>query len=305
MPAACFDRLTTRFPFLQVIFADSAYAGDKVKQAAPRPVEIVRRSDTAKGFVVLPKRWIVERTLAWITTNRRMARDFERYAQSAAGFHPDRHDQDHGHEGSHGSLIRRWTLRQIFKIVDKMNMNGFPRLWFSRLLRLVKSGVIVPLRIWWIVHYSVNRAASLCCPMAELPADQQNRIAGGGCSVLCQFGRGRPIRAFVGVDWEYVYRRFSSLEHRSGPVCNFRIVGLIIETDRTCFDPLHRTYKLGNVGKGAFSCLCPSRKYPTGTRSSDQPRLFQCRFDERCKQRMRLQRTRLQFGWYCTPMNQG
>ena len=90
-----FDRLTTRFPFLQVIFADSAYAGDKVKQAAPRPVEIVRRSDTAKGFVVLPKRWIVERTLAWITTNRRMARDFERYAPERSGFHPDRHDQDH------------------------------------------------------------------------------------------------------------------------------------------------------------------------------------------------------------------
>ena len=81
-----FDRLTTRFPFLQVIFADSAYAGERVKQAAPRPVEIVRRSDTAKGFVVLPKRWIVERTLAWITANRRMARDFERYAQNAAAF---------------------------------------------------------------------------------------------------------------------------------------------------------------------------------------------------------------------------
>ena len=81
-----FDRLTMRFPFLEMIFADSAYAGDTVAEAAPRPVEIIRRSDTAKGFEVLPKRWIVEPTLAWITSNRRMARDFERYAQTANAF---------------------------------------------------------------------------------------------------------------------------------------------------------------------------------------------------------------------------
>lgn len=81
-----FDRLTMRFPFLEVFFADSAYAGHKVEQAAPRPVQIIRRSDAAKGFEVLPKRWIVERTLAWITANRRMARDFERHAETAAAF---------------------------------------------------------------------------------------------------------------------------------------------------------------------------------------------------------------------------
>lgn len=81
-----FDKLTARFPFLEVFFADGAYAGEKVEQAAPCPVEIVRRCDTAKGFQVLPKRWIVERTLAWITANRRMARDFERYAETANAF---------------------------------------------------------------------------------------------------------------------------------------------------------------------------------------------------------------------------
>jgi transposase len=81
-----FDKLTARFPFLEVFFADAAYAGEKVEQAAPRPVEIVRRCDTAKGFQVLPKRWIVERTLAWITANRRMARDFECYAETARAF---------------------------------------------------------------------------------------------------------------------------------------------------------------------------------------------------------------------------
>jgi transposase len=46
-------------------------------------VEIVKRNELHK-FVVLPKRWIVERTLAWISHNRRLARDFERYARSVA-----------------------------------------------------------------------------------------------------------------------------------------------------------------------------------------------------------------------------
>jgi len=81
-----FEKLTARFPFLEVFFADGAYAGETVQRAAPRPVEIVRRCDMATGFQVLPKRWIVERTLAWITANRRMARDFERYAETAKAF---------------------------------------------------------------------------------------------------------------------------------------------------------------------------------------------------------------------------
>jgi transposase len=48
-------------------------------------LEIVKRNELHR-FVVLPKRWIVERTLAWISRNRRLARDFERYAQTAAAF---------------------------------------------------------------------------------------------------------------------------------------------------------------------------------------------------------------------------
>jgi transposase len=48
-------------------------------------LEIVKRSDLHR-FVVLPKRWIVERTLAWISRNRRLARDFERHARKAAAF---------------------------------------------------------------------------------------------------------------------------------------------------------------------------------------------------------------------------
>ena len=48
-------------------------------------IEIVKRTDLHK-FVVLPKRWIVERTFAWISRNRRLARDFERYATTVAAF---------------------------------------------------------------------------------------------------------------------------------------------------------------------------------------------------------------------------
>ena len=48
-------------------------------------VEIVKRNEL-HTFVVLPKRWIVERTFAWISRNRRLARDFERYARTVAAF---------------------------------------------------------------------------------------------------------------------------------------------------------------------------------------------------------------------------
>lgn len=48
-------------------------------------IEIVKRSD-AHRFVVLPKRWIVERTFAWISRYRRLARDFERYARTVVAF---------------------------------------------------------------------------------------------------------------------------------------------------------------------------------------------------------------------------
>jgi transposase len=48
-------------------------------------LEIVRRSD-AKGFELLPKRWIVERTFAWISRNRRLGRDFERYTTTVTAF---------------------------------------------------------------------------------------------------------------------------------------------------------------------------------------------------------------------------
>ena len=69
--------------------ADAAYQGPRAARAAASTgrwvFEIVKRNELHK-FIVLPRRWIVERTLAWISRNRRLARDFERYARTVAAF---------------------------------------------------------------------------------------------------------------------------------------------------------------------------------------------------------------------------
>jgi transposase len=86
---AVLQKARRRFPFIERIFADAGYAGEKAAAAVAATgswtLEIVKRNE-AHRFVVLPKRWIVERTLAWISRNRRLARDFERYARTAAAF---------------------------------------------------------------------------------------------------------------------------------------------------------------------------------------------------------------------------
>jgi transposase len=75
------------FPWLRHLFADSAYAGDKLLKAlakfGKRSIEIVRRMVDTVGFEVLPRRWVVERTLAWLNRNRRLAKDFEATIASA------------------------------------------------------------------------------------------------------------------------------------------------------------------------------------------------------------------------------
>lgn len=79
--ALVLERITRRFPFIERFFADAGYQGPRVAQAAPRPVEIIKRTDA--GFVVQPKRWVIERTFAWACVNRRLAKDFERFAVTA------------------------------------------------------------------------------------------------------------------------------------------------------------------------------------------------------------------------------
>ena len=69
------------FPWLRHVFADGGYAGEKLRMAMAGlgkwTLEIVKRSDQTKGFQVLPRRWVVERTFAWFGRNRRLAKDFE------------------------------------------------------------------------------------------------------------------------------------------------------------------------------------------------------------------------------------
>jgi len=75
---------------LRHVFADGGYAGDKLRAALADKghwtLEIINRSDKAKGFEVLPRRWVVERTFAWLGRCRRRARDWEKTIASATAF---------------------------------------------------------------------------------------------------------------------------------------------------------------------------------------------------------------------------
>lgn len=80
------EKLGDRFPRLQKIWADGAYSGKFVewaKETGPWLVEIVKRSDTAVGFEVLPRRWVVERTFAWLGRFRRLSKDYEALIESS------------------------------------------------------------------------------------------------------------------------------------------------------------------------------------------------------------------------------
>jgi len=79
------------FPFLIKLYADGGYRGPEFQSAMKRilarvTVEIVKRSGQATGFVALPKRWIVERTFAWLGRCRRLAKDWECLNQKALAF---------------------------------------------------------------------------------------------------------------------------------------------------------------------------------------------------------------------------
>jgi transposase len=83
-PLLCASRRI--FPFIQRVFADSGYAGEKVAKATSIAVEIVRKNPDQVGFVVNPRRWVVERFFAWIGRNRKLAKDFEATIDSARAF---------------------------------------------------------------------------------------------------------------------------------------------------------------------------------------------------------------------------
>jgi putative transposase len=84
--APLLTRIRRRFPFLALIFADGGYQGEVAALAAHEErleLAIIKRSDHAAGFVLLPRRWVVERSFAWFGRNRRLARDVERLITSS------------------------------------------------------------------------------------------------------------------------------------------------------------------------------------------------------------------------------
>ncbi len=79
------------YPFLLKLYADGGYQGAAFQAGVRRvcravEVEIVKRSDAARGFVLLPKRWLVERTIAWLNRCRRLAKDGECLTRKALAF---------------------------------------------------------------------------------------------------------------------------------------------------------------------------------------------------------------------------
>lgn len=85
---ALLKAVARKSPWVQLAFVDGGYAGDETQRAAFEAsrirVSVVKRSDrSVKGFVLLPKRWIVERTLGWLNRARRLAKDFEALVESS------------------------------------------------------------------------------------------------------------------------------------------------------------------------------------------------------------------------------
>ena len=75
---------------VELIYVDQGYTGENAADAArAQGVElcVFKLSEAKKGFVLLPKRWVVERSFAWTTRCRRLVKDYERYAETLAGFH--------------------------------------------------------------------------------------------------------------------------------------------------------------------------------------------------------------------------
>lgn len=88
--ALVFDKIRQRFNWLELVWADGGYNAHQVDAAAAKVpglrVEIVKRSDDMKGFVILPRRWVVERTFSWFGRNRRLNKDYETLAETLVTF---------------------------------------------------------------------------------------------------------------------------------------------------------------------------------------------------------------------------
>jgi len=82
-----FKQVRRLFPFLELIWADGGYRGPKLakqfQKMASWKLKIVKRNGDASGFEVIHRRWVVERTFAWMERNRRLAKDFEKMVETS------------------------------------------------------------------------------------------------------------------------------------------------------------------------------------------------------------------------------
>jgi putative transposase len=84
-----FTAIKERMPRLYLIWADGGYRGKLINWVGTTCLwllQVVKRNDDVKGFVVLPRRWVVERTFAWLGRNRRLSKDYERKCESSEAF---------------------------------------------------------------------------------------------------------------------------------------------------------------------------------------------------------------------------
>jgi transposase len=75
---------------VEIAFVDAGYTGDAPAEAAKEHgirLEVVKLPEAKRGFVLLPRRWVVERSFAWTTRFRRLVRDYERLPATLAGLH--------------------------------------------------------------------------------------------------------------------------------------------------------------------------------------------------------------------------
>jgi transposase len=88
--ALVLDKIRKSHPWLQLVWADSAYNAHQVTDAVAKllclRLEIVKRTDDVGRFIVLPRRWVVERTFSWFGRNRRLAKDWENLADTLLAF---------------------------------------------------------------------------------------------------------------------------------------------------------------------------------------------------------------------------
>ena len=75
---------------VELAYVDQGYTGESAATQAEQHsirLEVVKHTEAKRGFVLLPKRWVVERTFAWLARFRRLARDYERLATTLNGWH--------------------------------------------------------------------------------------------------------------------------------------------------------------------------------------------------------------------------